>query len=252
MYPFLVWAATSRLDAPDQQEGRTDSPAEIPVDADDPDQLWRRLCAVEYTIYVRERGNDGPPESELPTSNQQAEATATAERLSAIVQFPAGTLRARAAGAAFAHGQDPGTDDDPDRYAPPSWPEGPRIGLAGVVRRPNMRRRRPRGPGVASSPHGSSVVSGGPERGSRPDTAMSATTLDAINDWLVAAVYVAASVAAALLVVVVVVGGGMLAKAKAKAKAKARARARGRAQTESARALGKRASSFAQLSGLWS
>jgi hypothetical protein len=65
----------------------------------------------------------GPPESELPTSNQQAEATATAERLSAIVQFPAGTLRARAAGAAFAHGQDPGTDDDLDRYAPPDWPE---------------------------------------------------------------------------------------------------------------------------------
>jgi hypothetical protein len=89
------------------------------------------LCAVEYTIYVRERGNDGPPESELPTSNQQAEATATAERLSAIVQFPAGTLRARAAGAAFAHGQDPGTDDDPDRYAPPSWPEVRALGWPG-------------------------------------------------------------------------------------------------------------------------
>jgi hypothetical protein len=68
---------------------------------------------------------------------------------------------------------------------------------------------------------------------------MSATTLDAINDWLVAAVYVAASVAAVLLVVVVVVvGGGVLARA--------------RPQTESARALGKRALSFAQLSRLWS
>jgi hypothetical protein len=40
-----------------------------------------------------------------------------------MVQFPAASLLAHPADAACAHGQDPGTDADPDRFALPDWTE---------------------------------------------------------------------------------------------------------------------------------
>ena len=79
------------------------------------------MCSVEYTIYVREAANDGPPKSDLPTSDQQTEAASLAEQLSAMVQIPAATPRSHALDAACAHGRDPGPDYDPDRFAPPNW-----------------------------------------------------------------------------------------------------------------------------------
>jgi hypothetical protein len=134
--PFLLGAATrpvdvAEVDVSGEPVEDTGCPADVPVDIDDPDRLWRQLCAAAYTIHVRECGNDGRPEDDLPTSEQQAAADHIAGRLSELVGIPTGTLHARAADAAFAHGQDPGTDDDPDRYAPPDWAHARASGLPG-------------------------------------------------------------------------------------------------------------------------
>ena len=114
--PTHLWARAGD-DQPDPDRC-TRAAINVPVEVDDPDQLWRQLCVAEYAVHVRECGNDGRPEDDLPTSEQQAAAAHIAGRLSELVGIPTGTLHARAADAAFAHGQDPGTDDDPDRYAP--------------------------------------------------------------------------------------------------------------------------------------
>lgn len=121
---FCTWAVAPRRAA--EQEGpppyrSCDAPGDLVVAPDDVEQLWRRLCSLEYRIRTRESANDGQPADDLPATDQRSAADTVAERLSALVQIPAATLRSRAAEAAYAYGQDPGTDADPDRFAPPDW-----------------------------------------------------------------------------------------------------------------------------------
>ena len=124
---FLTWAALSDIDTPDEATQTTLAPVARPTDivdtGHDPDQLWRQLCAAEYKIHIIELGNDGPPEYDRSTAAEQAEAATLADQLTQLVQIPAAGLRTRALEAAYAHGQDPGTDADPDRFAPPNWAE---------------------------------------------------------------------------------------------------------------------------------
>jgi hypothetical protein len=85
------------------------------------ESLWRELCAAEYKIQVRQGGNDGHPSDDLDTLTSEARASALADQLSRDVGISARALRRRAQSAAYDHGQDPGTDYDPDRFAPPDW-----------------------------------------------------------------------------------------------------------------------------------
>ncbi|GAA0897617.1 hypothetical protein [Pseudonocardia zijingensis] len=106
-------AATYRTDPNDSDNHKT------------AEQLWRALCATEYRSYVVAYGNDGNPRNDLP-DRWAARAADLAERLSGEVEVPPDTLRSRARDAAYAYGQDPGTDDDPDRFEPPAWANLPR------------------------------------------------------------------------------------------------------------------------------
>ena len=76
-----------------------------------PDQLWRSLCATEYGIHLV--GHD----------RREQWATELADRLSRDVAVSPAVLRSHASEAAWRHGQDPGSDYDPDRYFTPVWSE---------------------------------------------------------------------------------------------------------------------------------
>jgi hypothetical protein len=86
-----------------------------------PEQLWRNLCATEYRVYLVGYGNDGDPRNDLSPARHHERAADLADRLSRQVSIPSQELRGRASEAAYLHGQDPGTDYDPDRFAPPVW-----------------------------------------------------------------------------------------------------------------------------------
>lgn len=87
------------------------------------EQAWRELCAAEYKSYIIGYGNDGDPRNDISPARHDERAADLAERLSQQVSIPPVELRGRASDAAYAHGQDPGTDHDPDRFAPPDWAE---------------------------------------------------------------------------------------------------------------------------------
>ena len=85
------------------------------------EQQWRSLCETEYRISVRESGNDGHPANDLDTSDLATRAEDLATGLSMVLGISPVDLRLHASDAAYAHGRDPGTDADPDRFALPDW-----------------------------------------------------------------------------------------------------------------------------------
>lgn len=86
------------------------------------DAAWREAAEITYRDYVIDYGNDGRPEDDrvLPAEErqrQQAAIALIAEQTGISAEFIYGQLL----DAAYAYGQAPGTDADPDYLGPPDW-----------------------------------------------------------------------------------------------------------------------------------
>jgi hypothetical protein len=97
--------------------GATTPPAQWPVE-----QAWRQGCRAAYTEYIIDYGNDGHPENDRTMKPaQQARFDAAVREVVEWSGASEGMVRGHMRDAAYLHGQDPGHDHDPDRFAPPDW-----------------------------------------------------------------------------------------------------------------------------------
>jgi hypothetical protein len=86
------------------------------------EQAWREGCRAAYTEYIIDYGNDGHPENDRTMKPAQQARFDTAVR--EVAQWSGASedmVRGHMRDAAYLHGQDPGHDHDPDRFAPPTW-----------------------------------------------------------------------------------------------------------------------------------
>lgn len=98
----------------------------VALDADPvqhcPEIAWREGCQQAYTEHIVAYGNDGRPEDDRSTTpHERARFDTAVAEVAEWAGTSEGMVRAQMREAAYLHGQDTGTDADPDRFAPPEW-----------------------------------------------------------------------------------------------------------------------------------
>ncbi|MGH3777970.1 MAG: hypothetical protein ACRDRR_19930 [Pseudonocardiaceae bacterium] len=86
--------------------------------------LWREAAEITYHERVIDYGNDGRPEDDRALgAHDQARREVNIATIAEQTGMLPGYIRQQLDDAAYAHGRAPGTDADPDHFAPPDWAE---------------------------------------------------------------------------------------------------------------------------------
>jgi hypothetical protein len=86
------------------------------------DSAWYRAVRITYLNQVIQGGNDGPYETDrsLPEAKRQ-ELTEAVSFIAARTGVSEGYVQYELNEAGYTHGRAPGSDADPDYFAPPDW-----------------------------------------------------------------------------------------------------------------------------------
>ncbi|MGH3790331.1 MAG: hypothetical protein ACRDQ9_05930, partial [Pseudonocardiaceae bacterium] len=86
------------------------------------DRAYRDTARIGYTELVIDYGNDGPRDSDraLPAADHGRRATLI-DFIEHHTGVPSPHIRHQIGEAVYAYSRAPGTDDDPDYFAPPAW-----------------------------------------------------------------------------------------------------------------------------------